>query len=590
MGMVTGLVALAICGSDPAPAAPAVVEPGYEITCQVEMMTIEGLGWRSAAYSRMKPAARQGAATIWTADRSLKATLEASSVGRSIKAPKVTTATDAVASVNSDVTQNYIRHVERVSDGPINGASQLAFKPEVATLCEGFSAQFAGRRFDQGVMAKVKINESHVGALHTLLLHEETKPVPVAFPASITPFDLARHIVQTIHLTKQLKWATTVQVPEVFTSKVEGEWFIPNDAILLISMGVNTVADAEGKAKVQERLAILDFARPCDEGCTVQASFTPACQDDLVAVTSAYPLSMPTVPDRSFPEAVDQDGQVFELPPLPEAYASADLNQINPGPPLASAQSAPKPRMISDPQLARTSLQAIPDDELEVSTSLLENYYLKLEAEAKASSKSGCATGITELDSRFCPVESDGLASMVEGFLRKGMNSSADQSTCDEPACPVEGCPFSVEGCDETKPSTQAANVEMGISVRDGQGLCVYNAEEDLFAALKNPGKTEVKYVPLGENLALEIQAKVVAKPGHTSSTEKLKPLKAPASESLPLKKSVDQLQNDSDQLSARFWFLDYPGHMTPGQPNNVQPAPKTFKEMSRQRSGNHGN
>ncbi len=523
MGMVTGLVALAICGSDPAPAASPVVDSGHEIYCEVRMMTVEGLGWRSTAYSRMKPAARQGAATIWTADRSIKAALEAMSKGKSITAPKVTLFDDQLGSIRSDNTQDYIRHLERVSDGPINGASQLSFQPEAATICEGFSAEFAGHRFDQGVMTKVKINESHVGALHTLLLHEEIKPAPAALPASITPADLARHIVQTMVFPKQSKLATTVQVPEVHTSKVEGEWFVPNDSILLVSMGVNTVADAEGKAKVQERLAILDFARPCDEGRTVQASLTPACQGETVAVASYNTLNMPAVPDRSLPEAFDQDGQAFELPPLPEAYASADLNQINPGSPLASAQSAPKPRMISDPQLARTSLQAIPDGELG-----------EFDCQGHHSS------------------DQTGLASLVEGFLREGMSSPADQATCDEPGCPAEGCPFSAEGCDEAE-APSAANVEMGISVRDGKGLCVYNAEEDLFAALKNPGKAEVKYIPLGGNLALEIQAKVVAKPA-----EAFKPTRVQ-----PLLDAAERLRRANDQWD-RFWFNDDPGHSTP--------------------------
>ena len=522
MGVVTGLLALAVCGADPVPASP-VVEPGHEITCQVEMMTVDGLDWRSAAYSRMKPASRQGSATIWTADRSIKAALEASSNGKSIKAPKVSLFNDSTGTINSDKVQKYISHCDRISDGPINGASQLAFRPEIGTIREGFSTQFAAHRFDQGVMAKVKISESHIGALHTFQLREEIKPTPTSLPASMSATELGRQIVQMVLSPKQLNWATTVQVPEVFTSNVEGEWFVTNDSILLISLGVNTVADAEGKAKVQERLAILDFARPCDESCTVQASLDPSCQIEPIAMTATDHLTMPAVPDRSLPEAVDKDGQVFELPPLPEAYASNDLNQINPGSPLASSQSPPPSKMIADPQLARTSLEAIPDSELEDANSLLQTYYSKLAEAAKCDAemaKTGSGVGPRNLSTRFCPVESDGLASIVEQFLREGMTPSADRKTCDEPGCPAEGCPFSAEGCDESKakPDT-AAKVEMGISVRDGKGLCVFDSESDIVAALRNPGSTEVKYIPLGGKLALEIQAKVVPIPSAMAKT-----------------------------------------------------------------------
>ena len=522
MSMVTGLLALAVCGGEPIPASP-VVEPGHEITCSVEMMTVDGLDWRSTAYPKLKPASRQGSATIWTADRSLKATLEASTNGKFVRSPGVTTTNDANASINSDKTIEYVRHVDRISDGPINEGTVLGFQPETATIRTGFHVDYSGRRLDQGVLAKVKLAESHVGTLHQVILPEQTKPVASPIAPSATPTGVGRQILQSILSPKQTKWAFTIEVPEVFLSQVEGEWFVPNDGILLVSLGVNTVADADGKAVVQERLAILDFARPCDEACVVPTATTPACQVEMVQVGN---LTMPRVPDRSIPEAVDQDGQVFELPPLPEAYASNDLNQINPGSPLASPQSPATSKMIADPQLARTSLEVIPDSELEDANSLLQTYYSRLAAAAKCDAElanTGSAVGLTKLDTRFCPVESDGLASIVEQFLRKGMTPSANPH-CDEPGCPAEGCPFSAEGCDEPKPAT-AAKVEMGISVRDGKGLCVFDSESDIVAALKNPGKTEVKYIPLGGNLALEIQAKVVPNP---SAMAKAKQATAP--------------------------------------------------------------
>ena len=535
MGMITGLLTLAVWGADPVP-PPAPVGAGDEITCEVQMLTVEGLGWRAAAYAQLKPAAWQGNATIWTADRSLKATLEAAAAGNSssIKAPRVTSAAGAIAMVNSDKLQNYIRNLRRVSDGPINGGTKLAFVPEVAAMREGFSTVFSGRTFDQGVMAKVKLSQSHVGALHTFPLFERVTPAPVDPPASLTPTEVGRHTVQTVLATKPATLQTTMQVPEVFQSEIEGEWLVPNDGFLLISMGVHTVADAQGKAVVQERLAILDFIRPSDEGCAPQVTTEPACRVDsttAVALENYANLTMPRVPDRSYPAAFEQDGTAFELPPLPEAYASTDLDQIKPGSPLATAQSTPitRPgRSVGDPQLARTSLEAIPDREI-------ENYNYNLPATPPA-----------------------GLAAIVESFVRQGMTAGAEPRTglcptvpvlnvndvgpdrqepfpnrsfkdivatvddqpCDTADCPAAGCPFAAAGCAEVEVSpvakSPAARVEMGVSVRDGQGTCVFNSEADLVAALKNPGKTEVRYIPLGNGLSLEIQAKVVGKPTAT--------------------------------------------------------------------------
>jgi len=567
MGMVTSLLAMAVWGADPV--SPPPVESRDEITCEVQMMTVEGLGWRSAAYAQLKPAARQGTATIWTADRSLKATLEAAAEGKScsIKAPKVTTALGAIATVNSDKIQNYIRHVQRVSDGPINGGTKLAFVPEVAAMREGFSAVFSGRTLDQGVLAKVRLAQSHIGALHTFPLFERVTPPSVASPASMTPTEVGRQIIQTVLAPKQTTLQTTVQVPEVYQSEIEGEWFVPNDGVLLISMGVNTVADADGKAVVQERLAIFDFNCPTEDGCVQQAAtMTPACRVDAnsaVAPENTAKLTMPRVPDRSLPEAVNSEGVVFELPPLPESYASADLDRIKPGSPLATAQSTPitRPnRTISDPQLARTSLEAIPDHEI-------ENFSYHTEGSIQPTS----------------------LASVVESFLRKGMGNQpvansglfpslpngnmvdvgpdrqepfpnrtfqdivtiTDETPCDTPECPAEGCPFSATGCDDFKPTplipATAPKVEMGITVRNGQGSCVFNAEDDLVAALKNPGKTEVKYIPLGNGLSLQIEAKVVGGPAFQPTR-------------IPEGAGPNEAWN-------RFWFGEDPAQATVAKP-----------------------
>ena len=387
MGMTTGLVALALLGAEP----PWNVVQDTGIACEVQVVTVEGLGWRDAAYSRLKPAARQGSATVWTADRELKAKLEQACVsGRSVKAPKVSANPEAVATVNSDRVQDYISHVDRISDGPINAGTMLAFHPEVGTIREGFNAVFAGRRLDQGVLAKVKVTESHVGTLHTIQLHERVAAAPVAPPAAVTVAEVGRTVVQALG-AKPADLATTVQVPEVYLSQVEGEWFVPNDGILLISMGVNTVADAQGKAVVHERLAILDFARPCDEAnCT--ASYKARAEQDVAVAQAAcnVALAMPAVPDRSTPEAVDADGKVCELPPLPEAYASADLNRIAPGTPSASPQTVGS--------VARTSPET-PDAQPEAYASADLNRIAPGSPEARPQSRvAAVASGRTIVD------------------------------------------------------------------------------------------------------------------------------------------------------------------------------------------------
>ena len=598
MGMSTSLVALALLGGEPTsvPAklaqeiapTPVVAEPCPEITCEVEVLTVEGLGWRSAAYASLKPAARQGTATIWTADRSLVATLEAAAATRAsgramaIKAPKIVTAPGAVATVTSDKMQDYIQHVRRVADGPINGGTAVAYIPEVASVREGFSAVFSGRKLDQGVIAQVKFAESHVGSMHTITLPERVTPPPVAPIASLAPSEVGRHIVQTVLAPKAATLNTTIQLPEVFLSEVEGEWFVPNDGVLLISTGVNTVADEDGKAVVQERLAILDFARPAAEAdaAVAQAGMFPACRVDAttaVALENYANLSMPRVPDRSFPEAVDASGKVFDLPPLPESYAANDLNQISPGSPLATPQGTPitRPaRSIGDPQMVQASFEPIPDSEIQgwsprptsfatepaapAGLAAMVESFLRsgMEAAARVPVPAGFqptpigvnlarpgdfpAPGTVmdfnivsgpnrpepfptdliadDLDFNIASGPKPGLAGLIESCI-DAISEAVNPSTkpaCATTDCPAEGCPYSAQGCDRPGTARQVispAKVSVDVNFSDPTGVKASSGPLNIDAAFKNPGKAEVNLFPLGGGVSLQIEAKIVPTP-----------------------------------------------------------------------------
>ena len=46
--------------------SPHPGHPADEITYTVRYVEAEGVGWREAVFGRLKPVARQGAATVWT--------------------------------------------------------------------------------------------------------------------------------------------------------------------------------------------------------------------------------------------------------------------------------------------------------------------------------------------------------------------------------------------------------------------------------------------------------------------------------------------------------------------------------------------
>ena len=153
--------------------------------------------------------------------------------------------------------------------------------------------------------------------------------------------------------------------------EVAGEWLIPNDGVLIVSMGVHTVADSSGKAVVRERLAVIEASEsqpkpatkavfysksgpadassvlptkgyintpvsvtatmnlapplnlpPLYDGHDVQyfSRFTPLPWDRSAAgkSDSTTPPTPPSLPSRHLPEGRNAAGEPVPLPPLPE--------------------------------------------------------------------------------------------------------------------------------------------------------------------------------------------------------------------------------------------------------------------------------
>jgi hypothetical protein len=162
--------------------------------------------------------------------------------------------------------------------------------------------------------------------------------------------------------------AVTVEVPEIGSQEIAGEWLIPNDGILLVSFGPHTVADKDGNAVIRERLAIVEAdeaaepigsaaPRPAMWGTPVPAYAVPivpapaAMAMPPMAVTpspSAVPAPaapmtpMPPMPSRSTPQGYHKDGKTAELPPLPPEEADDDDDDEESS---DSAETRPSPQM-----------------------------------------------------------------------------------------------------------------------------------------------------------------------------------------------------------------------------------------------------
>src|SRR5262249_19080299 len=64
---------------------------------------------------------------------------------------------------------------------------------------------------------------------------------------------------KTVSCTKNHAAGTiALEVPEIGSQEIAGEWLIPKDGILLVRFGPNTVVGKDGKAVLHERLAIIE--------------------------------------------------------------------------------------------------------------------------------------------------------------------------------------------------------------------------------------------------------------------------------------------------------------------------------------------
>ena len=495
MAMGSGLLALAMLAAE----GPSCT-PDETTTFQVRVLTLDGLDWRTCSYSRLRPVARQGSSAIWTADRALAALLGE-------RARSATTYGTIMAVGEAALTRaepvNYIASMDRYADGPINQSSAIAFLPRPEQVEERFAIKVAGRKLDQGILARIALEETHVDVIHGVPQTESLKPADSR--TNRTPTEVGREILNVLMTSKPAEHGPTsitssVQIPEVTQARVEGEWLIPNDGVLLVSLGVKTAADDKGMAVVRERVAVI-------EACA-GTSF-PEAPKTMAQVGSPVPhpfakLASPALPARSMPQPIDPDGNIADLPPLPEALASTDLDRIKPEPdqpsPQAPILSAPEP----DAAIARTSYDAAPAAPRRPTTtsgSNPESRALLLTQVLEALARAGVAVDFDvdvrdiappkpscekcEGDTTFCPADA---RSMKPGDVAGGLKLAPERS------------------------------MQAGVALDGASNGRIFESVANLNEALMTPGRTETTLIPLDGQVSLEIKATVVP-----SSPEKAK-------------------------------------------------------------------
>ena len=331
MSFLTGLVAVALLGADGSNAEG----PSSPIVYEVKILEMRGLSWRGSMQSQIQTVSSQGGATVWIAPGVVGPRL----VGicdKVVAAPKVTAAQMSSVAIQDSGHWRVpfdSRAGRRIEVNQASHATITLMDEVHAETRTGLSLKVQGRKLDQGVLASVSISDQQVTALHNVILSgRRAVPAPDASaPMTLPPM---------------------IHVPELTQCDVSGEWLIPNNGVLIVSLGVHTFADS-GNACVRERLALIQ-ARETTPKPEMRAVYTapkapaaaPATKGYLnspIMVTSTrFPLSAPTViqpslpaanapipwpeaPSRALPEARDVSGMPIPLPPLPETMPVTKL-------------------------------------------------------------------------------------------------------------------------------------------------------------------------------------------------------------------------------------------------------------------------
>ena len=264
--MSPALFVLAALASPPEGPDPAATEA--PIAYRVSVLEMEGLGWRQAQGDRLTRIRRPGSDAVWSAGREIAPEL-AKAAGRTIHEPTVVGRPDATAGLTHAVKLLHTPSFKWLAADPDATGSNQA--PTTAVE-DKLDAEVTGRRLDQGVLARVAIENTWVATFH-----------------AIDPSGAASHDL----------------VPEIARAHAAGEWLIPADGVLIVSLGVHTIGDGSGKAVVRERLAVIE-ANP--------AKSPAACP---VEATSTHPADLPPLPE-----------EIVDLEPAPHAAgrAFADLD------------------------------------------------------------------------------------------------------------------------------------------------------------------------------------------------------------------------------------------------------------------------
>jgi hypothetical protein len=374
MGVALLWVTFALAGV----AADSPAERGQvQISYGVRMVDTEGVGWREAVFSRLKPVTRQGAATVWTLPQDAMSALlnevTKNATGTITQAPRVTAFNGAHATIQCRGNRQLVTQASWTG-----GQQSPQAMPEDVRI--GWHTTLVGRKLDQGILVKMVFEDTEIRAVHSVKFHREAAG-EIAPSFKVNEAELIEADIAWFESGCKDRGVQKValEVPEIGSQEVLGEWLIPNGEGLLVSFGAYTVADKNGKAVVKERLAIVEAGEACNSSAVHQAipepsaTYGPPISIPRLSPPSVYvpppapvepiasvPMAVPSVPSRSIPQGVHADGRPADLPPIPADETEEDKSASESAEPRPSPQTKKPhpPKPAADSAATKTAYAA----------------------------------------------------------------------------------------------------------------------------------------------------------------------------------------------------------------------------------------
>lgn len=254
-------------------AVPAVPQ----VTFEIRELSMGSPDWRGALQADLKPVAREEAVAAWAVDpegmRKLFETCQADKSSSLLLAPRMTARLGEPVRMTNEETVHFVAHLKRISDAPPNEGTSVAFQPETAEVHDGVRVVLTETRMKGPLLyAHVVVQSSTVLNMLTAPYEESIGPAEDQDPGVVRTSLLARLKPDG---PQRATIRGVIQIPDVDTRRIEGEWLIPSEGAIVVSLGPHSHARVDrksagsklgplggkaGKTQYAERLIVLSAA------------------------------------------------------------------------------------------------------------------------------------------------------------------------------------------------------------------------------------------------------------------------------------------------------------------------------------------